>query len=323
MSRNSRNNRGKAPKPVPYSNTYGSTSNGSYSLDQYRTNSARDRKALAENMYFRILSELSANRFKWTGLPPTVDARFLELTLYRSALSVFFKHDKFGFLALPASGSGDFNMYNTPTSYTVTGNRFVSQKVLAKDCVPIWANALRIPETDTVLLYATRLAELDMTIEINARQMRRTYVVFAEENQRLSYENIMRQHDEGTPAIFGTQYLDLAKIQVFPSAPNENAVLNLQVAKSKVWNECMTMLGINNANQDKRERLVAAEVGANDEQVDSTRDVSLRARQEAARRINQRFDLSVSVDWAGDFDNGMDYLGQESSTTTIGMAQDG
>jgi len=70
----------------------------------------------------------------------------------------------------------------------------------------------------------------------------------------------------------------------------------LLIARSKMWNDCMTLLGINNSNQDKAERLVAAEVGANDEQIAASRAVSLGARTQAAEQINRMFpDLNVSV----------------------------
>jgi hypothetical protein len=59
----------------------------------------------------------------------------------------------------------------------------------------------------------------------------------------------------------------------------------------------MGMLGINGANQDKKERLVAAEVGANDEQVQASRNVALNARQFACEQINQLWGLNVSVDF--------------------------
>ena len=72
---------------------------------------------------------------------------------------------------------------------------------------------------------------------------------------------------------------------------------NLMIAKSKLWNECMGLLGINNANQDKKERLVAAEVGANDDQVQATRNVALNARQIAAQQISDRYGLTVTVDF--------------------------
>ena len=57
----------------------------------------------------------------------------------------------------------------------------------------------------------------------------------------------------------------------------------------------MTFLGINNANMDKRERLVDDEVQANNEQVKACEDVMLKAREDAVKRINEMFGLKISV----------------------------
>ena len=59
----------------------------------------------------------------------------------------------------------------------------------------------------------------------------------------------------------------------------------------------MGLLGIENANQDKTERLVGGEVDANNAQTASMRFVNLNQRREAAKAINKKFGLNVSVDY--------------------------
>lgn len=66
----------------------------------------------------------------------------------------------------------------------------------------------------------------------------------------------------------------------------------------------MTLLGINNGNQDKKERLVADEVSVNNEQVVAARGVALHSRQMAAEEINRRYQLNVSVGWNPQADSG-------------------
>ena len=46
---------------------------------------------------------------------------------------------------------------------------------------------------------------------------------------------------------------------------------------------------------DKRERMVANEVEANNEQVKACEDVLLRSREEACKQINRIFGLNISV----------------------------
>lgn len=287
--------------------------------DPFMNNPVRNKQALTERMYIRVLTELSCNRFKWEGLPAEVDERFLELTLFRQSLAVFFKDtaeivaankgnlgsrnvaatDRF--FAMRGTGFGNVNMYDNPTQFRVLGNGHMERHLTARQCVPIWSNYLRVPDWDIVTLYAAKLAQVDRTIEINLDQMRLSYIMAVPENQRLSWTNIMRQHSEGQPIIWGTDAMDIESvIQSFPMTIEKDQVLNLQLVKAKLWNECMTLLGINNANQDKKERLVSGEVDANNGQVMASRSVALTARRQAAEQINKMFKLNVRVEWNED-----------------------
>jgi hypothetical protein len=62
----------------------------------------------------------------------------------------------------------------------------------------------------------------------------------------------------------------------------------------------MTFLGVNNANQDKKERLVESEVGANDEQIEQARFNMLDARKLACKKINAMFGLNIDVKFRND-----------------------
>lgn len=269
----------------------------------FAANPAQDQMALTRMMYTRHLTELCVNRFEWKGLPDSVDPRFLELNLFWRALTVFFKYSKTDeFMALQAAGTGMPNAQDVPTHFQVTApNILINEKLESGvDCVPIWANYLRVPELDKVNLYAMKLASLDRTIEINAGNMRGTKIVAVPENQRASAVNMVQQMEMGQPVVMVTKPAQdvMDTVQVFDLGGPSGQLTELWDAKSHLWNECMTMLGINNSNQDKKERLVAAEVSANDEQVDSTRFIALNARQYAAEQINELWpELNVSVDF--------------------------
>ena len=288
-----------------------------YLYGAYRGNVPRDRKTLYETMYMRVLTEYATNRFKWDGLPEEIDRRFLEYELFRHALVVFFHEDEDSnprkdmkhfdrYFALRGSGRGAWNMYDNPTSFTVTGNNmsaYLPRKLDGKHCVPIWANTMRVPDWDLVLLQATKLADIERTIEINLMAMRKPFVFGVNDNTKLSFENMWRKVQEGEPAVFVTEDMngrvdDQAKL--FDMRIDKDLVLNLQIAKAKIWNETMTFLGINNSNQDKRERLVADEVAANDQQISAARNSAMGARKYAVEQINRRYNLNVSVEWNED-----------------------
>lgn len=285
-----------------------STANEYYSNflygDMYNRNPAGNRFHIIQRMYQRILTELATNRFKWSGMPDSIDVRFLELSLFRNALSVFYfdkGYDKH--FALRAAPSGFLNMIDNPTAFTVIGNNFVGKTIKASDCVPIWANYLRVPDLDIVSIYATKLAETDVTIEINAKNARQSKFIIASEDQRLSMVNINRQIDEGQNGIQVKGALqDLGFVQAVDLGINPDTIEKLHILRTRLWNECMGLLGIENANQDKKERLVAAEVTANDDQTSMMRYVNLNARRIAAEEIKEKFKLDVSVEYYTDED---------------------
>ena len=286
-----------------------------------KRNAARTTQAVLESMYRRVLAELAINRFKWTGLPTTVDERFLEATLYFHALAVFYWDTEYErYMALRASGTGPINHYDNPTKFTVTGNLMFSSKVLSagttyledpttrelvpvpSQCVPIWANTLRCPDLDIVNVYAAKLARIDTTVDIAVRNSRFTKILTSDENGRLSMANFNRMVEEGLPYIEVSGTFDPSAIQALDVGPTHGVISELAIQRTRLWNECMGLLGINNANQDKKERLVADEVAANDEQVMATKNIAMASRRYAAGLINDRYDLHVDVQWNPDMD---------------------
>ena len=57
----------------------------------------------------------------------------------------------------------------------------------------------------------------------------------------------------------------------------------------------MTFCGIENSNQDKKERLVSDEVGSNYGNVEAQRNVMLNARKQAVEKINAMFGTNIDV----------------------------
>jgi hypothetical protein len=268
----------------------------------YRVSSAVDRGWYIETMMQRILLELAMNRFKWENLPDDVSQRWIEYQLAQNALAVFYRDEKFKkHFALAGTGQGNINLIGDPTQFLVYGNNFYSKTLDAADCVPIWANYTRSPDMDIILVYAHRLAQMDQTIEINSLNARKTKFIAAQETGRLSAVNVNKMIEDGATAIPVTDpaYLE-ATIGVLDLGINPDTIVNMHILRSREWNEVMGLLGINNANQDKKERLVADEVSANDDQIASIRAVQLNSREMAVDKINKKYGLKIKVSYQTD-----------------------
>jgi hypothetical protein len=286
-------------------------------------NPAVNRERLIQANIQRNIGELAVNRFKWTGLPESCDPRFIETTLLRNGLVVFYWDDDFDkLLAVNASPTGYVNFMEWPVAYTVigpgskispsAGNTTFMPKQLSgfipfarktnkedekRQAFPVWPNYFRVPELDTIHIYASRLATTDVTLEINTENARQTKYATSTQNNQLSMVNLVRQLDEGVRLIQPKDGGVLENIGVIDLGADPDIFDKLSILRTRWWNECMGLLGIDNANQDKKERLVAAEVGANDKQTDSMRHVALNARKQAVEYINDVFGTEIKVEF--------------------------
>lgn len=266
------------------------------------TTAARRRKQMLLNMYTRRLVEIAGNRFDYVGFPDSVDTRYLELTLFRHGLACFyFDADYDRYLALKATPSGNINMYGNPTAFTVYGNSMVSKTLSHSECVPMWGNAMRVPDWDYIVVFAEQLAELTRTIEILQLHHRAPVMFATDDNSRQSFANMWAMVQQGEPALFITEAFNkliAEQVGVFPlGADKGETVTNLTNLKHSIWNEAMTFLGVGNSNQDKKERLVEAEVSAADEQVFMSREMALKERRRACEAINKRYNLETRIVW--------------------------
>lgn len=313
---------------------------GRIDYDGLRTlsnNKSRNLTMEYERFYINFLTEVACNRFKWDGLPDEIDERFLETQLFHTGVVLYWheskKYDKD--VVTRCGQMGPLNIYDRPTFYQAiagTGEFQLNENLVEwdygmekgdNDCIPIWANYMRTAEIANVVSWANQLAEIDVTIRIATKNARQSRLVSVGDSQRLSAQNIMKQIDEGVPVIYGTEEMSQVtdNIQTIDLESHPQKLVNLLVARSKIWNNIMTFMGVKNSNQEKKERLVEAEVSANDEQTDLVRQMHLNARQQAADLISKRFDLKVTVDYRTtenlEIDPGQNISGPSTPGATI------
>ena len=253
-------------------------------------------------MYYNRLRDYALNMFEWTGLPDSINVRFLENTMIDQGKCIFFNDPKFGYLALPVQYGGQVNFYNEPTSYKAVSIGY-NKDLTPENAVIIWGMYSRLTLHHIITQFARRLYQVERTMDVNIQAQKTPILILAEESQRLTMQNAYMQYDGNEPFIFGNKAgFDKEAFQVFKTdAPFVSD--KLQAYKHNLWNEAMTFLGVGNAKQDKKERLVADEVSANDEQIQGSRYIMLNARQDACNAINKMFGLNISVDFKLNVEN--------------------
>lgn len=248
--------------------------------------------------YYYRLTLLARSVFKWEGLPNGISEKWIEKYLYNNGSCVFYKDKTLGYAVAKASQVGTLNPYDEPTQIQPVMTNYPGGEIPILDnfenCVLIWNNDLKLPTYPSIRLYAYRLAEITRTSDVNVNAQKTPVLITGSNRNMTSLKNVYRQWKGNEPVIFGDKQMDNTPISVLKTdAPIVFDKLRLE--KHEIWNECMTFLGINNANQNKKERVVADEVSANNEQMELSAYVMLKTRQEACDMINKMFGLNVSV----------------------------
>lgn len=251
--------------------------------------------------YYNRLIELSIAMFDWTGLPDTIDPRFLELTLFKYGQAVFFEDEVMGYLALTNAVQGGFDVYGYPVASRAYSPYNNYQKNLnLDDSVIIYNNYLRTPSSLDVEVFAKRLYNLDRVIDVNANAQKTPVLIKCAETQRLTMKNLYKEFDGNSPVIFGDNGLNDANFTVLSTEAPYVADRIFQL-KTQIWNEALTYLGISNINVQKKERLITDEVSRNMGGVIASRYSRLNARQNACEKINKMFGLNVWCEYRDDY----------------------
>ena len=252
--------------------------------------------------YYYRLTELAINMFEWKNLPPSVDERFLELTLYSTGMAIFFEDEVLSYLALTTTIGGNLDVYRIPTIRRAYATNGYNRELNNENSVLIFNNFLRQPSMLAIELYARRLYEIERTIDVNVKAQKTPVLIQGTEQQRLTLKNLYMQYDGNEPFIFGDKNLDLQGVKAI-STQAPYVADKLEILKRQIWGEALTYLGIENANTEKRERLITDEVTSNLGSVEAQRYTKLNARRQAAKKINEMFGLNIEVDFRAQFLN--------------------
>lgn len=263
--------------------------------------------------YLNRLTELSVSMFEWKNLPPTVDARYLELHLFETGSMVYFDDDVIGNLCLDCLPSGRLDVYGNPVLRRAYSGYNNYQKLLKEsNSVIIWNNYLHTNSILEVKMFARKLYNLDRIIDVNANAQKTPVLIQGTEQQRLTLKNLYKEFDGNSPFIFGDKNLDLNSLKCLQTgAPYVcDKLYNL---KQMYWNEALTYLGINNTGAQKRERMLAIESSQTQGGTISSRYSRLQSRREAVEKINTMFGTNIEVNYREDFMS--IYEGQGVDTT--------
>lgn len=260
--------------------------------------------SLVYQNYYNRLKSIGMSVFEWKNLPPEIDERFLELTLFDQGMAIFyFDEVAEKYVALTTMIGGELDIYRIPKRRRAYAPNGYNYELDSSNSVLIFNNFEHTPCVEQAMIFAGRLYATERATDVNVNAQKYPIVILATEEQKLTMRNLYEQYDGNELFIFGQKGLDLDNITTInPGVPFVAG--DLQFLKNQIWHEALNYFGIETESASKKERLVQAEAQNNMGAILAQRYVRLNARRQAAKQINAMFGLNIDVDYRSDLNPG-------------------
>ena len=204
--------------------------------------------------YLDRFRKLALSIFEWVNLPSSMNARFLEKTLYYEGRATLLKTEKYGFINSRCSSNGGINIYDLPNSfncYSYDGLQefrslytgFTGSDSDFDECILVQNDWDMLPTCGSMELFALRLTIAETSCDSNVNLQKFPLIIAGDEKQRLFLENLMNQFLGNQPIIIGDKkqlngenLLKAIKTDV-PFVADK-----LMDYKKEIWNEALTYL---------------------------------------------------------------------------------
>ena len=259
------------------------------------------------NYFRKYLMQKAISVFKW-NIPDIWDKDYFLYTLYGRGYISILNTDRYGVICQECAPGG-YNLYYRP-SYVIVTNPLLPKALTLKidqDCVLLKLQPDYSSIMDIVGYYADQLALASEAMGVNLVNTKSGVVFGAEGKARAeSYKKMFDNLSEGDPAVVIDKKLlnDDGSPAWFPFTQNiKELYVTSDILSDMRKIEAMydTEIGIPNANTDKRERLIADEVNANNVETATRCELWMETVRKELKKANAMFpELNLSVDWRVD-----------------------
>lgn len=251
--------------------------------------------------YQQEFVNICANQFKWSGLPDGVTSHWVEEALITNGSIAAYMDSDLGLIFGVGNYVGPQTHYGYQAYYefnsAVLHRKFrVDHSKETKNGVVIQNDSLMYPRWITITNYAYKLAQLKNYIDINLKTTSTPFAIVAKKKSKMkALTDLWKQIASGQPLV--STSLDLNDSNEFQQLNlNTNYLVDsLQNQFDATRAEALTLLGVNNQNTEKAERMVVDEVNANNENIAMNLSNLLSYRKEAVELINAKFNTNISV----------------------------
>ena len=287
-------NENRPPFFYDYSNVVTTNTNPS-------TVHVRNNKTFEYFKRYLLKRAISVFNFK---LPKLWNANYFFYTLFMNGFISVLNVEPYGVICQQCGLMG-YNLYYNPTQITVSNPNItgIINRTIGSDCAVIQLQPDYAGIMDIVEYFSAKLALLSEALDMNMLNSKLAYLFYATNKREAeSFKKLFDNVMSGEPAVIVDTALKPDEgdvIKAFANNLKQNYITPDMLADMRtLLNEFDSMIGLPNANTQKRERMITDEVQANDIETKSLSALWLETVKTGMDVANAIFPgLDLNVDW--------------------------
>lgn len=233
--------------------------------------------------------------YEITGSPEFWDYDYMMTTLFVDGHFTV-TDTELGVIPLQCGITG-INVWNHPTEVIVANPVLGGfNRKIGEDCALVKLQFDYRGVMDLVNRYAVNLAMCDSSIAVNLMNTKAAIIAQAESPQQAkTFKKMYDEISSGKPfVVVRKDLVKLGESIIFSPVKQAYIADDVMILKRQIMNEFLTMIGLENANTDKRERLISDEVNANNAESEIAANHWIDTVNEGLREANRMYSLSLN-----------------------------
>ena len=266
--------------------------------DKYKLN----KKELV-NSYIRYMLNRTQDMFEYKGLPESIPKKNLELYLQTKGFVVIPSKNIDKPVAMYGGLGGVPNEYYMPTIAIVSNPylKYNESLTIGKDCIVIYNDSTITGLMPMFEKYALLLAECDLSINmINKTNRIDNVIECGDSNTEAAALKFIEDIENGELShIVSKKFIDESLLKIHSLSKTTDNLLKLIELRNYIESSWYIDLGLNSNYNMKRESLTDSETEVDTYTLTPLIKNMLEERQNGIKRINEKWNLNISVDLGG------------------------
>ena len=158
---------------------------------------------------------------------------------------------------------------------------------------------------DIISYYAVQLAEIQLSANVNLRNVKLAYVYLAEDNKEAeNFKKMTDKVDSGEAMVFAKKGSSQNKAELFfNNVANTYIVDKLLVDMRKIISNFDMEMGIPTVNTEKKERLISDEANSNNAETTLRINYIIDRLKKECKKCKEMFGVDIDINLKGDLKN--------------------